>query len=160
MADTPPFDLSMMAAMQPQQKPQYTMQPPLIQALDWLLSNPSIPLNLRTQFYMMWENVVFGNYDLKDRLFLMSKFREWCILLKWYIPEQEWGNMKEFEADSPGIGSLRMDLNCLLNMLEQLYYIQLTRGKEGFTVKELTTMRNILKAEEEKIAEKKGVRLF
>jgi hypothetical protein len=160
--NTPPYNIPTMGSMmQPQQgKPQYILQAPLMQAIDWLLSNPSIPLSMRTQFYILWENVIFGNYDVRDRLFLMSKFREWCILLKWFIPEQQWGNLREFQGDTSGSDVLRTELNVLLNMLEQLYYIQLTRGKDGFTVKELTTMRSILRGEEEKTGQKKGVRLF
>jgi len=141
------------------QQPLYLPQPPLLQVLDWLLSSPSIPLDLRKQFYVLWENVVFGNYSEKDIKFLMSKFREWCILLTWYIPEQKWGNILVFH-DEDGREPLKIDLNILLNSLEQLYYINLTRGKEGFTVKELTTLRNISKIEEEGGGKKKVFRLF
>jgi len=144
----------------PQQHPQYNPQTQLLQAVDWLISNPTIPLALKKQFFVMWENIVFGNYEQRDILFLMSKFREWSILVKWYIPEQQWGNVHSFESDEEDGLNLEMDLSTLLNMLEQLYFIQLTRGKEGFTTKELTTYRNIIKGESEQQKKKKGIRLF
>lgn len=128
----------------PQQKPYYKMTPPLLNAVEWLLSTPSIPLAMRNQFYVLWETVVFGNYNEKDILRLMSKFREWCIMIKWFIPEQRWGNIYSFRDDKGKSEVMRMDLNMLLNTLHQLYFVNLTRGKEGFTVKELTTTRNIL----------------
>lgn len=110
---------------------------------------------------MLWENVTFGNYDDKDILRLRSKFREWCILLMWFIPEQQWGNIQRFVSDDGG-SQLRMDLNLLLNSLDQMYYIQLTRGKDGFTVRELNTLRtkNTIATEEEKEGKKRVVRLF
>jgi hypothetical protein len=106
------------------------------------LNSPSIPISMRQQFFVLWENVMFGNFLEKDMLFLMSKFREWCILLEWYIPEQRWGNILVYSTDLDD-SQLKMDLNLLLNMLEQLYFIQLTRGRGGFTVKELNTARSI-----------------
>jgi|GEM_PF-3068470 len=133
--------------IQPQYPPPQTTTP-LISALDWLLDNPSIPLELKRQFYVMWEIVVFGNYTEKDIKFLLSKFREWCILIKWYIPEQDWNKKKTF-IDEQGKEILEVDLNILLNILEQVYYIQLTRGREGFTIKEMTTMRTYQKYAEE-----------
>lgn len=146
--------------MQDSAIPSYIQKTPLMQSMDWLLSNPSVPLSLRKQFFVLWENVVFGNYDDKDRKFLMSKFREWCILLIMYIPEQKWGNIQEF-ADDENIEPLKFDLNLLINQLEQLYYIQLTRGKEGFTVKEMTTIRNKTSTTlEDETHKKKGLRLF
>jgi len=116
---------------------------------------------MRKQFYVLWESVVFGNFEDKDIKFLHSKFREWCIMFKWYIPEQKWGNLLEYmDADVNEV--FETDLNLLLNMLEQLYYINLTRGREGFTVKELTTFRNIQKSsyEEELKQKRKGWHLF
>jgi len=142
------------------QQPTYRLSPPLMEALQWLLANPSIPLSLRKQFFVLWENVVFGNYSERDIKFLMSKFREWCILVKWYIPEQQWGNILEYHDDD-GSSVIRVDLNILLNTLEQLYFIQLTRGKGGFTLKELNTMRGIIRSEEkEEEAKKRVIRLF
>ena len=140
---------------------QYMPQPPLIQVVDWLLSSPSIPLTMRKQFYALWESVVFGNYEEKDIKLLYSKFREWCILFKWYIPEQKWGNILEY-IDTDISEKFETDLNLLLNMLEQLYYINLTRGREGFTVKELTTFRNITQSRysEEVPQKKRGWHLF
>lgn len=148
--------------LQPQVMPQYQQAAPLLQALDWLLSNPSIPLNFRNQFYVMWENVTFGNYELWDIKFLMSKFREWSIQLLWFIPEQKWGNLYEFIDDKQTGTPVRMDLNMLLNTLEQLYFIQLTRGKEGFTVKEMTTLRHFTGIDTQQTMQqnKGGIRLF
>lgn len=157
MADNPSIPVSS-SMSQPQR---YMQQAPLLQVMDYLLSNPSIPLSLRQQYYMLWENVTFGNYDEKDILRLRSKFREWCILLMWFIPEQQWGNIQRFVSDDGG-SQLRMDLNLLLNSLDQMYYIQLTRGKDGFTVRELNTLRtkNTIATEEEKEGKKRVVRLF
>jgi len=126
-------------AQQPQ--PQFQGQTPLLNAIDWLLSSPSIPIALRKQFYALWENVIFGNYSENDIKYLMSKFREWAIMLKWYIPEQRWGNILSYRDVGDESPIIESDLNMLLNNLEQLFYINLTRGKGGFTVKELTTIR-------------------
>ena len=139
----------------------FMQQTPLLEAVDWLLTSPSIPLTMRKQFYALWESVIFGNYEDKDIKLLYSKFREWCILFKWYIPEQKWGNILSYiDADIDEV--FETDLNLLLNMLEQLYYINLTRGREGFTVKELTTFRSIQRSsyEEDIKKKKKGWHLF
>jgi hypothetical protein len=112
----------------------------LREMLKWLLENPSIPLSFRKQFYCLWELVPFGNYEERDILYLMSKFREWCILNLWFIPEQRWGNLSIFR-DIDSEEEIRVDLNLLLNQLEQLYFINLTRGKGGFLTKELNTSR-------------------
>lgn len=140
----------------------YPTSTPLMQALDWMLASPSIPLILRKQYFMLWENVVFGNYDIRDIKFLMSKFREWTILLCWYIPEQKWGNILVYEDLDETATTLELDLNLLLNMLQQLYYIQLTRGKEGFTVREMNTMRTFSRGEiiTDRQSSQQGLRLF
>jgi len=143
--------------------PQQTVLPAVPQQfppiVEWLLANPSIPTSLRNRFYQLWEIVIFGNYDEKDIAFLMSKFREWCILMLWYIPEQEWPNRKVF-AEPDGSLEIDFDLNLLLNTLEQIYYINLTRGKEGFTVKELGTQRFIQRSELPEMPQPKKVSLF
>ena len=97
---------------------------------------------MRRQFFMLWENVVFGNYEEMDIKYLMSKFREWTILLQWYIPEQKWGNVLVYQDAGDENSKMEIDLNLLTNMLTQLYFINLTRGKDGFTVKEMTTSRS------------------
>lgn len=140
--------------LQPEQ-PLYQQIPPILAAIDWLLANPSVPLSMRKQFYVLWELAVFGNYSEMDIKRLLLKFKEWCILLKWYIPDVEWDKKREFEGDTQNEKPLEMDLNILLNTLEQLYYIQLTRGKEGFTVKEMNTRRDISKMDVP-LEEKKG----
>ena len=136
----------------------YQGEPQLLKALDWLLSAPSIPIALRKQFYALWENTIFGNYEEKDIKFLMSKFREWCILLKWFIPEQRWGNQLSY-ADPDSLIEVNYDLNTLLNNLESLYFINLTRGRDGFTVKEMTTVRSVYNTQEEP-KKKRGIHLF
>ena len=141
---------------------QYQQISPLLQVADWILQSPSMPLELRTQFYALWETTIFGNYNEKDIKFLMSKFREWSIFFKWFIPEQRWGNLITY-TDPELPRPITVDINMLLNTLESLYYINLTRGREGFTIKELTTIRSIMRSkyEEEINANKKrGVRLF
>lgn len=149
----------MQQAQQPQQK--YAPTPPLLNALEWLLNNPSIPLSLRKQFFVLWEIVPFGNYDEMDIKRLLLKFREYCIFMTWYMPDHKWGKTLDFKADTESEENIQTDLNMLFNMLYELYYVQLTRGKQGFTVKEMTTLRSINRfgAEEEQ-DKKKGVRLF
>lgn len=150
-----PDDLQQMSQAQqllPQvsQTQQFQNQPPLIAIADWLLSNPSIPLEFRKQFIFLWEIVVFGNFDDYDRQFLLLKFEEWKLHTLAYIPDKHWGHELTYnEPDgSGGISVMRQDLNTLFNILEQAYYIQLTRGKEGFTLKEMTSIRDIKKIEE------------
>jgi hypothetical protein len=109
----------------------------------------------------MWENVVFGNYDAFDILLLESKFREWCILLKWYIPDQQWGNSLVFEdVQGSRIKEMKLDLSMLITMLQMEFHINLTRGKGGFTVKEMTTTRLFSRQESTEQEKKKGWRLF
>jgi len=144
------------------QQPQFLPMPitqGLPQMLSYLLENPSIPLAMRRQFYVLWENVIFGNYTEKDIAYLMSKFREWCILVLWYIPEQRWGNILQYQDGEDTTSQIRVDLNLLLNMLEQLYYINLTRGRDGFTIKELGTTRSFIQPLPPP-ERKKGIRLF
>jgi hypothetical protein len=131
----------------------------LPQAISYLLDNPSIPLTMRKQFFVLWENVIFGNYTERDIAFLMSKFREWCILTLWYIPEQRWGNILSYQDGDDKTSNITVDLNLLLNMLGQLYYINLTRGREGFTVKEMGTTRSIVTPTGVE-AQKRTLRLF
>jgi len=140
--------------------PIYPTTTQIPQMVSYLLDNPSIPLAMRKQFFVLWENVIFGNYNERDIMFLLSKFREWCILLLWYIPEQRWGNIMMYQDGADETSQIRVDLNLLLNMLEQLYYINLTRGREGFTVKEMTTSRSIVESPSLGGGEKKSLRLF
>ena len=165
MAKQPSVNILPMPATTPTQPPvpQVQYQPPtaLLSALNYLLDNPTVPVAFRHQFYIMWENVIFGNYGDKDVLFLMSKFREWCIMLKWFVPEQKWGNIITFQ-DTTEETPITIDLNILLNTLSQLYFINLTRGKDGFTVKEMTTMRSFIKSSSDDTLTqpKKTLRLF
>lgn len=143
----------------PQPLVQSNIPAPIVQMLDSLLNSPSIPLDFRKQFYVLWETVIFGNYSEKDIKYLMSKFREWCLLMLWYIPEQEWGGIldyKDTEIDAP----FRVDYNLLFNTLEQLYFINLTRGKNGFTLKEINTSRSYMFNKPEDVEVKKEIRLF
>ena len=142
-----------------QSHPIFQSQQRMLQAVEYILSNPSIPMSLKNNFYVLYENVIFGNYDDFDRKMLMSKFREWCILLKWAIPEQQWGNKQVFPDDA-GEFERKIDLPVLLNELYQLYYIQLTRGKGGFTIKELGTQRTFLQTDDPSTVAPKGLRLF
>jgi hypothetical protein len=143
-------------------QPMYQQPTALMQSLDWLVSSPSIPLVMRRQFFMLWENVIFGNYEKIDIMYLMSKFREWCLMLLWYVPEQKWGNILQYQDAGDDNSKMEMDLNLLLNMLTQLYFINLTRGKDGFTVKEMTTSRTFshFGVPTEEKSNKKVLRLF
>lgn len=164
---------------QPQQQPQiqfnpqYQSQPPIIQMADWLLSNPTIPLNFKKEFYVLWEIAVFGNYSELDIKRLMLDFEEWTILKKWSTPDHQWGNLMTYEdmdntqvdaADKTftGMGAPKIviDMNLLFNILRQLYFIQLTRGKGGFTLKEINSVRSILKNEQAEEPKKKKISLF
>lgn len=156
----------------PAKAPQYQSTPPLLQMVDYILSSPSIPSQMRVQFYALWEMPILGNFDMMDRSRLMLRFKEWCILFMMHIPDNQWGNLIVYKdmagaelntatGEMTGGNELSMDLNLLLNLLEQAYYINLTRGKEGFTLKELATIRNAFRNEapQENI-QKKGWRMF
>lgn len=145
------------------QVPQYQTTPPLMNMIDWLLELPSVPLSLKNQFFMLWELPVFSNLDVMDIQRLLLKFKEWTILFKWYVPDRRWCNTQSF-SDTEKIDSdsdinrtvkLDMDLNMLFNLLYQAYYMQLTRGKNGFTVREMTSVRQIIKGENEEEKKKK-----
>ncbi len=146
---------------QQQQMPQFQTTPPLLNMIDWLLELPSVPLSLKNQFFMLWELPVFSNLDAMDIQRLLLKFKEWTILFKWYIPDRCWCNVQSF-SDTVKVNSqssktvkLEMDLNMLFNLLYQAYYMQLTRGKNGFTVREMTSVRQIIKGENEEEKKKK-----
>ena len=138
----------------------YQTQPPLAEAIKYILESPSIPLVMRRQFFTLWENVIFGNYTDRDILLLMSKFREWCIMLKWFIPEQRWGNVMVYEDEGDINSRITLDLNMLINELIQLYYINLTRGRDGFTVRELNTIRSFSKTDREDSSSKRVLKIF
>lgn len=109
----------------------------------------SIPLSLRSKFYTFWNNIILGNYTERDINWLMLKFDEWRVQFLWYIPDTYWNNAQDFEGDSTDRGDtadLSIDLNMLLNSLQQLFFINLTRGREGFTMKWLNTSRGIIEA--------------
>ncbi len=167
------------AAQQSVSKQMYAQQTPLLQAVDWLLANPSIPLDFRKQFYVLWEIAVFGNFDEMDIKILRLKFKEWCILMKWHVPDHQWGNTISFENtdqkvstinpdgtvseqnNAGGSSNMVLDYNLLFNMLEQMYIVQLSRGKDGFTVKEMTSSRSIVRGEGSlEPQKKKGISLF
>lgn len=147
--------------IQQQQTPVYQAVPPLEQLSHIVLGLPSIPYKMKMQFMYLWELPPLGNFDdkKKDIEYLMLKFKEWCIFMTWYIPDSQWGNIHKFTETDREI-HVEMDLNMLLNMLEQAYYIQLTRGRGGFATKELTSIRTIGRNESEAQPEKKGWRLF
>ena len=126
----------------PQPQPLYITQPPLTQIIDWVLANPSIPLELRTRFHTFWEIVPLANLTERDIKYQMSKLREWILDLFWHIPEQKWGNKIQLKDDKGNV-IWEGDLNLLATMLIQTYHIQLTRGKEGLTLRELNTIRSI-----------------
>lgn len=107
----------------------------------------SIPLDLRQQFYVFWNNIILGNYTPRDIEWLMLKFNEWRIHFLWYIPDVKWNNAQVFDGDSTAEGDskeISIDLNMLLNSLEQLFFINLTRGRDGFTMKWLHSTRGIV----------------
>ena len=113
-----------------------------------------MPLSLKNHFFMLWELPVFSNLDAMDIQRLLLKFKEWTILFKWYIPDRRWCNTQSF-SDSEKTEKLDMDLNMLFNLLYQAYYMQLSRGKNGFTVREMTSTRQIIKGENEEEKKKK-----
>lgn len=143
-----------------------------MQIVDYVLSSPSIPSEMRVQFHALWEMPILGNFDKIDIDRLMLKFKEWCILLLMHTPDNRWGNTVVYRdmtgaqlntktGEIVGGNELRMDMNLLMNLLEQAYYINLTRGKGGFTLKELATMRSVVRNEQtEASSPKKGWRMF
>lgn len=122
-----------------------------------------MPLSLKNQYFMLWELPVFSNLDAMDIQRLLLKFKEWTILFKWYVPDRRWCNTQSFSDSFDSKNSknskkeitLDMDMNMLFNMLYQVYYMQLTRGKSGFTVREMTSTRQIIKGESEEEKKKK-----
>jgi hypothetical protein len=135
--------LAPLVAAQVQQRNLYQMPTQMRNAIDWLLENPSIPLAMRQSFIFLWEVVPFGNYGETDIAYLMSKFREWRENVIWITNEYDQGNPQEFPGDDGGPGR-SINFNVLFNELEQLYFINLTRGKEGFTVREMNTARSFI----------------
>lgn len=112
----------------------------------------SIPLSLRSKFYTFWNNIILGNYNERDINWLMLKFAEWRIQFLWYIPDTYWNNAQDFKGDPTDKGDtpdISLDLNMLLNSLEQLFFINLTRGRDGFTMKWLRTGRGIVETQTE-----------
>lgn len=103
--------------------------------IDWFLSLPSVPLSLRQQFIAFWEMLPLGNYDKNDIERLRIKFRGLLLDILMTIPDREWNSILTFEGLAEGEKDLEMDLNTLFDILEQAFYIQLTRGKGGFTAK-------------------------
>lgn len=159
-----------MQPMMPGMQPTYSAPSQIDGAIEWLLNNPSIPLSMRQQFFPLWEIVSFGNYKEKDMTRLMLKFKEWTILVRWYLPDKEWGinivfkSDANLEADAGGtdkvLDNIQMDWNLLFNTLEHMYYIQLTRGRDGFTVKELNPGRQTTTIKEPVEKKKSIFRIF
>lgn len=112
-------------------------------------------------FFVLWEDAKLGNYEGDDIQLLMYMFDEWAMLLKWYIPEQRWGNILIYRDTPDDPVELEMDLSILISTLRQMYYINLTKGREGFMVKEMNTQRAFTSTKEEQIMnQNKKMRLF
>lgn len=129
--------------------------------VNQIFTDFSIPLDLRQQFYVFWNNIILGNYTVRDIEWLMLKFNEWRIHLLWYIPDTKWNNAQVFKGDSTETGdgaNITIDLNMLLNSLEQLFFINLTRGRDGFTMKWLNSKRGIVETPD--MAKQKRPRWF
>lgn len=149
------------------QPAQYVSKPPLMDIMGWLLNLPSIPLSLKDQFFMLWELAPFSNLnENKDIPLLMAEFDIWCDYFMWSIPDIYWGNVLEFARDNNTNANIAldekpisMDINMLLSMLRQAYYMQLSRAKDGFTVKEAGTIRQKVEAGTTQ-PKKKGWSLF
>lgn len=184
MAEAENMQMSPMLAMAPQQpqaqpRNNYQLNTPLVQIVDYLLTTPSVPEELRREFFVFWEMTVLGNFDQHDIDSLYLKFRGWCNHLLMTTPDCEWSNRLVFKDRSGSAAVLQelpdgsvievassgneicMDLSMLIDQLDIAFSVQLTRGKDGFTTKELTTVRNrsIISEESGKI-DKKGWRLF
>lgn len=140
----------------------FQQQDEVLNLMDHLLSTPDVPLELRKEYYVLWNMVIFGNYERKDMDLLNLKFKEWCIYLKWHIPEQKQGNLFSFKDNPEEPAAIVTDLNQLLSWLEQIFYIQLTRGRDGFTLKELNPGRKHVKGQmgEDRGGESGGISLF
>ena len=118
-----------------QQPLSYVPTQPSPDIIDWFLSLPSVPLSLRQEFLAFWEMLPLGNYDKTDIERLRLKFRGLLLDILMTIPDEEWNTILNFEAQAEGEKEIKMDLNSLFSMLEIVFYIQLTRGKSGFTAK-------------------------
>jgi len=114
-------------------QPAPPVSPPDI--IQWFLSFPSVPLNLRKQFMAFWEMLPLGNYDERDIRKLEVKFNGWILDFLMSIPDVEWNSVFRFRGQGIGEADLEMDLNTLFSTLRIIFYIQLTRGKGGFTAR-------------------------
>ena len=103
--------------------------------VNWFLSFPSVPLHLRKQFISFWEMLPLGNYDSNDIKRLEVKFNGWVLDFLMSIPDEEWNSVFKFKGQGVNEINLEMDLNTLFSTLKIIFYIQLTRGKGGFTAR-------------------------
>lgn len=152
-----PSQASIQDAIPPSQGMDYMpVQQERPDAVEWILSSPSIPLDMKQEFWVLWENGPLSNFHGNDIPVLMAKFEEWSIMLLWSIPEPEWGEIKRYRDTPDGEReTITMDLNRLINSLWSLYFMNLSRGREGFTLKELRGSR-VWKEEEHRIKQDTG----
>lgn len=139
----------------------YGSEPIQMSPLQVLVNSPSIPLELKKKFFVLWEESKLGNYEGDDMELLMYMFDEWAMLLRWNIPEQRWGNITVYKDTPHDPVKIPMDLTLLISTLRQIYYINLTKGREGFMVKEMNTQRAFSSSREEQVAQdKRKMKLF
>ena len=103
--------------------------------IDYFLTLPSVPLSLRKRFLSFWEMVPLGNYDKDDIRKLEVTFNGLLLDMLMSIPDEEWNTVFKFKAKAANEQEMEMDLNSLFSTLKIAFYIQLTRGKKGFTAK-------------------------
>lgn len=116
--------------------------------IQWLLTSPTIPFTMRKEFFMLWENISTANLNETEIVMLMFDFREWAINYIMSMPEDEHGNRMDYRDDPNGHVMLRTDLVRLLVMLRSLLRVQLSKGRDGFTVKMMRTSHNISESKE------------
>jgi len=117
--------------------------------LEYLLSHPSVDINLKKEFIAFWELVPLGNYSELDFAKLYNMFEIYVNHMLMDLPDDQWNAMLEYRNGE-------MSMNQLISILKQAFYIQLTRGRKGFLTKELGTIR-MGKVEPNKVVKKKHV---
>ena len=117
--------------------------------LEYLLSHPSVDINLKKEFLAFWEMVPLGYYTEMDFAKLYNQFEMYINHMLMDVPDDEWNTMLDFHNG-------RMSMNQLISILKQTFYIQLTRGRKGFLTKELSTIRTG-KIEPEKVVKRRRI---
>jgi len=110
--------------------------------LYYLLSHPSVNEELKKSFLVFWEMLPLGNYTERDIAILRNEFEQYIILMLMEIPDDEWGASFKVAGEE-------FTLSHMIELLRICFYVQLTRGRLGFTMKEMGTVRAVRKVEKD-----------